>query len=305
MSAGTPPGEGVAVVVPTIGRLALLERCLTALADQTYPADEVVVVHDGVASALLDTYSTRLPVRSLVVSARGAGARRNAGWRASTARRIAFTDDDCAPAPEWLSAVVAGLEKADLVHGPVAPHPDDAHVSSVFGRTVRVPVANRLFPGANLGLRRSALEAVAGFDPSLHAGEDTDLAHRVIARGGKAAWVPRALVLHAVRPVTFPAHLRSLPRWRSLPEVVRRHPELRDELHHRIFWKPSHPLAVLALVGVALAPWRRVGLLLAGPLFARRWGERGPWFGTQLAVADVAEVVVVVAGSVRARTVLL
>ncbi|MCW2613257.1 MAG: hypothetical protein JWN08_251, partial [Frankiales bacterium] len=38
---------------------------------------------------------------------------------------------------------------------------------------------------------------------------------------------------------------------------------------------------------------------------AVHWRARGPRFGTQTAVADVAEVVVVLVGSVRSRSVLL
>ncbi len=73
----------------------------------------------------------------------------------------------------------------------------------------------------------------------------------------------------------------------------------------RVFWKDSHPPALLALVGLLLGLRRRRLLLLAVPLVARRWLERGPRFGTQLAVADLAEVSVVLAGSVRHRSVLL
>lgn len=299
-----PAVVGPAVVVPTIGRLALLERCLDGLSRQTTPPGEVLVVHDGAADPVLARWAGRLPLRSLVVAATGAAARRNAGWQASSAPLVAFTDDDCEPSPGWLAALVAATAQADLAHGPVAPHPADSEVRSAFGRTVVVDRPTGLFPGANLAVRRSALERVAGFDPSLHAGEDTDLAHRVLA-GGTAVWAPEALVLHAVRPVTFPQHLRSLPRWRSLPEVVRRHPALRAELPGRLFWKTSHPLALLALGGLVLMPWRARAGLLALPLLARSWRARGPWFGTQVAVADAAEVLVVVAGSARARSVLL
>ena len=124
------------------------------------------------------------------------------------------------------------------------------------------------------------------------------------AAGGRAVWVQDALVLHAVRALSFPQHLASLWRWRALPEVVKRHPQLREPLLGRVFWKRTHPLAVLAL-GAALTPWKRPAALLALPLLAVRVRQRGPRFGTQLAVADVAEVAVVLVGSAQARTLLL
>lgn len=287
------------MVVPTVDRPALLARCLEALAAQTRPADEVVVVHEGAAD--LTGWHDRLPL-TVLHAGRSASAKRNAGWRVARHELVAFTDDDCAPSPGWLAALTAA--DGDVLHGPVAPHPDDAHVGSVFARTLSVPVEDDHFPAANLAVRRSLLAAVGGFDEGLTGGEDTDLAWRAVEAGGRRAWVGGALVHHAVRPATFPQHLASLWRWRSLPEVVRRHPALRDGLTGGVFWKASHPLALLALGAVA-APWRPRAALLAAPLLATHWRARGPRFGTQTAVADVAEVAVVLIGSVRSRSVLL
>lgn len=296
---------GVTVVVPTVDRIALLERCLQALADQDDQAEQVVVVHDGAPSvvSLLSTWHDRLPLQALQIRERGVSAKRNAGWRAATQDLVAFTDDDCAPTPSWVSALRG--EPADLIAGPVVPHPDDPADGSVFGRTITVTTAGPYFPGANVAVRRSELEAVQGFDESLTAGEDTDLAWRLKANGALVSWCPEAVVQHAVRPVTFPQHLRSLWRWRALPLVLRRHPGLRDALVHRVFWKQSHPLALLGLVGLLLSLRDRRGAALLLPLVARRWYERGPRFGTQVAVADVAEVAVVAVGSFRHGTLLL
>ncbi len=293
----------VAVVVPTVDRPELLERCLRALAAQVRSPDEVVVVHDGAPGVeeRLAAWAERLPL-TVLRGPRGASGKRNIGWRATGAELVAFTDDDCAPTPGWLAALA--VADGDLLHGPVAPHPDDAHVDAVFARTLDVPVADDYFPTANLAVRRTWLQRVEGFDEGLHAGEDTDLAWRVQEAGGRAAWVDGAEVLHAVRGMSFPDHLRSLWRWRSLPEVVRRHPRLRDPLPARLFWKRSHPLALLALGAVA-TPWRRSAALLVLPLLVSRSRGRGLRFGAQLAAADVAEVAVVAVGSVQARTVVL
>jgi hypothetical protein len=188
----------------------------------------------------------------------------------------------------------------------VAPHPADADTKGLWRRTVVQPVDAGFYPGCNLLFAKSALDKVDGFDPVLRAGEDTDLAWRVIEAGGTPAWADDGLIWHAVRAVTFVGHLRSLPRWAGLPLVVRRHPQLRDRLaYKRWFWKDSHPTACLALAGLVLAPVDRRALLAVLPVVARRVRSQGLVEGVALATGDVAEAAVVIAGSVRYGTLVL
>lgn len=299
----------VTVVVPTVDRVALLDRCLGGLARPQGVDFEVLVVHDGHPGVMevVDRWGADLPVRGILIEERGAAAKRNAGWRAARSDVIAFTDDDCEPSGGWLAAGLAALDAdTDLVQGRIEPHPDDAHVTGVFARTLELTEPSDTYPNANLIYRRRALERVHGFDEAFWGGgEDTDLAWRVIESGGGVTFAPDALVHHAVRPAGLADHLRSLPRWATLALVLRRHPQLRRHLHRRVFWKRSHPTALLALAGAVLAPADRRWLALVAPLLVRRIGEAGARDGAQLAVADVAEVLVVLAGSVRYRSVLL
>lgn len=298
----------VSVVVPTVDRVALLERCLRGLAAQEGVAFEVLVVHDGDrgVAALLETWRDRLPLQPIEIAERGAPAKRNAGWRAASAPVVAFVDDDCEPAPVWLKAALDALDDGvDLVQGRVEAHPEDGAVTGLFSRTIEVHGPSDLYPNANLVYRRSALERVGGYDPAFAGGEDTDLAWRVLESGGRAVWAPEALVWHAVRSAGFAEHLRSLPRWHTLALVVRRHPQLRRHAHRRIFWKRSHPTAALAVAGVALSILDRRALALVAPLLARRVREAGVGDGLRLAAADAVEVGVMAYGSVRHGAVVL
>jgi glycosyltransferase involved in cell wall biosynthesis len=298
----------VSVVVPTVDRVALLDRCLRGLAAQDGVDFEVLVVHDGHpgVAALLATWTDRLALRPLQIAERGAPAKRNAGWRAADASVIAFVDDDCEAAPGWLKAALGAVDDGvDLVQGRVEAHPDDGAQTGLFSRTIEVGRPSDLYPNANLVYRRSALERVGGYDEAFAGGEDTDLAWRVLESGGAAAWAPDALVWHAVRSATFTEHLRSLPRWHTLALVVRRHPHLRRHAHWRLFWKRSHPTAALAAVGLFLSLVDRRALALAVPLLGRRIREAGITDGLELAAADTVEVAVMAYGSVRHRTVVL
>jgi cellulose synthase/poly-beta-1,6-N-acetylglucosamine synthase-like glycosyltransferase len=304
----TPP---VAVVVPTVDRAALLDRCLSGLARPQGVEFEAVVVHDGDADVMdvVDRWRARLPLRGVQVAERDAASKRNAGWRATGAPVVAFTDDDCEPSEGWLAALVApfaGDAAVELVQGRVEPHPGDAHVDGVFARTLRVPGPTDTYANANLAYRRRALDRTNGYDAAFWGGgEDTDLAWRVIESGGRVAFAHDALVHHAVRPAGLADHIRSLYRWQTLALVLRRHPHLRRLLHRRLFWKRSHPTALLAIAGLVLAPIDRRALALAAPAVARRVREAGVRDGLQLVVADLAEVAVVLTGSVRYRAVLL
>lgn len=300
----------VTVVVPTVDRVALLRRCLRGLAGQTgAPPYDVVVVHDGHpgVAELVDECAATMPVRGLRVGERGVSAKRNAGWQAARSDLVAFTDDDCEPTPGWLAGMVTVAAAGhDLVAGPVLPHPDDADVTGTFARTIEQRDDVGFFPGCNLLARREALTGVGGFDPGLRAGEDTDLAWRLIEAGARRGWADDGVVFHAVRVVSFADHLRSLPRWADLALVVRRHPQLRERLaHRRWFWKSTHPVACLAAAGLLLAPVDARAAVAAAPLVARRVRAHGVRAGLALAVSDVAEVAVVAAGSVRHGTVLL
>lgn len=302
----------VSVVIPTVDRVDLLRRALDGLAAQDVERYEVVVVHDGDPGivALLAERAPALPLRALHITERTATAKRNAGWRSSEAPLVAFTDDDCEPTPTWLSTVVSAFDdpRVDLVQGPTHPHPADAGVTGIFRRTIEVRHHTETYPCANVAYRRDALERVDGFDPAFWGGgEDTDLAWRVRESGGLVAFAEGALVHHAVRPADLGQHLRSLPRWQTLALVVKRHPQLRARIPRRVFWKASHPSALLALAGLATALVSRRPALLAltAPLLVRRVRVAGPRAGLQLAAADAVEVGVMLAGSVRYRTVLL
>jgi glycosyltransferase involved in cell wall biosynthesis len=306
----TPPA--VSVVIPTIDRVGLMERCLTGLETEQGVPFEVIVVHDGAPAMtdLLDRWMDRLPnLRPVRISERRTCAKRNAGWRSARADVIAFTDDDCQPTAGWLAAGLAAMgPDTDMVQGKVLPHPADDGERGVFARTVTVDGPSYDFPNANLIYRRSALERVGGYDEVgfWGAGEDADMAWRVLESGGSFTYAEDALVYHAVRAATFTQHIKSLPRWANLALLVKRHPQHRDHFEGRVFWKRAHTTALLAIVGLVGSLVDKRAIVLVAPHFVRRIREMGgKRRGIQQAAADIVETGVMIAGSVRYRTPLL
>jgi len=296
------------VVVPTVDRIELLDRCLDGLAKQSDVQFEVIVVHDGVpeVEALLERRKGDLRLVPLRSSVRPPAPKRNLGWRTARAPIVAFTDDDCEPEPGWLSAGLSAFEDdVVIVQGRTSPHPDDDGNRGTFARTLDVGDLTETYPTANIFYRRDALERVGGFDEQFVAGDDTDLACRVLDGGGSAVFSEDASVFHAVHPFGIVDHLRSLPRWADLALVARRHPDMRRLVYRRWFWKRTHPTAALALLGLLVAPLDKRAALLTVPHLVRRMHTDGWVEGPQLAVVDLAEVAVMVRGSIRHRTVLI
>src|SRR5690349_8352488 len=100
----------LSVVVATHNRARDLERMLAGLAAQERRADEVIIVDDGSSddtAAVLERQEGNAPLPLRVIrrpSAAGPATAREDGWRAASGQLIAFTDDDCVPAPGWLAA---------------------------------------------------------------------------------------------------------------------------------------------------------------------------------------------------------
>jgi GT2 family glycosyltransferase len=213
---------------------------------------------------------------------------------------VAFLDDDCVPAPGWLAALLAAAAGDDdvIVQGPVAPA-DPAAVGPL-SHTVEIGGPDRLFATCNLLYSRALLERVGGFDESFTRAnaEDVDLGTRALAAGGRPRWAPGALVRHEVRQVGLLGALRMTTRWTDSVRAVGMHPELREQLVARVFWRRSHPLLLLALAGLAA---RRP--LLALP-YLLHYRDRPRELPVRIPI-DLAELGTMVAGSVRHRTLML
>ena len=299
----TPAAEPrVSVVAATRDRPGRLAALLEALRAQTLgvPEFEVVVVDDGSEAEtrrLLDDAQKRDDLALRVVRhdpPRGPGGARNAGWRAARGALVAFTDDDCRPAPAWLAAGLAAHERVPeaVVQGRTEPDPGERDRLGPFSRTVHV-------------------ERLGGFDEDFGlrpGGEDTDLAWRAIELGRPTAFCEEALVFHAVLELGALGALRDATRWSETVRVFARHPGARTMLDHRVFWNVWHYLLVRSLLALLL-PRRLRALrwaILARHALALNDRARtlggGPRQLPLLIVYDVVETVAVARGAARHRT---
>lgn len=99
----------VSVVIPSLNDSAMLAVCLEALARQTRPADEIVVVDNGSTDATADV-ARAAGARVIDEPHRGIFPATAAGFDAATGDLLARLDADSVPEPDWIERVVARFE---------------------------------------------------------------------------------------------------------------------------------------------------------------------------------------------------
>ncbi len=215
----------VSVVVPTCNRREILERCVEALAKQTYPDYEVIIV-DDCSSDDTPEFMARFIADHPGLNIRyfrnethaGANPSRNRGTRESKGKFVAFLDNDCIAHADWLEKLMGGF-KTDQVAAVVgmieSPVPSNIF-ELTFKGTQRVPGpgrANRLV-GGNMCVRRDLLVRFALDEdravPATHRdgtvdvtvsgrGDEEGLFLMLKAAGYEQLAVPDAIVLHEHR----------------------------------------------------------------------------------------------------------
>jgi glycosyltransferase involved in cell wall biosynthesis len=310
----------ISICVSTRNRAWMLEEMFAALhaQDITEPF-EVSITDDGSTDdtpAMLQRLAAEAPFKVTChrnETSLGPAAGRNLAAKHASAPFLAFTDDDCRPEPEWLSAGYRSVSRGSaVVVGQVLP---------IKNKQPRTPIARvvrsrhwRFFTTSATFYRASDFAAAGGFDENYTGvgGEDTDLGLRVCKAGAEPRYEPRAVVRHPVRDRDLKIAIREASRWHGIPLLVKKHPEQREIiLRHRVFWRMNHQwllLAIASIFGTAFVS--RVAIIGVVPWFWRRvW--RAPSrslrvknfvYAPVTALTDLLEIGAMVLGSIRNRT---
>jgi glycosyltransferase involved in cell wall biosynthesis len=221
----------VSVIVAAFQAEAFLEDAIASILAQDYTPFEVVVCDDGSTDRTPEILAAHPELHTIRQTNAGPAAARNAAIAASSGELLAIFDADDLWPPTRLT-----LEAEYL-----AAHPD---VGCVLGRQewinpppwfTRDPVYGDLdgIPLVSAMVRRSAFEAVDGFDESFVHSEDMDLMFRLREQGIPIEILPEVVVFRRFHgdnltlsaPATSPL-LRSLrqklERERAAQERARR-----------------------------------------------------------------------------------
>lgn len=261
----TAPKPEIAVVIPTLNRESRLAFALEALAAQTLERErfEVIVVRAHEGSTRLAEAPAGLRVRFLTrPDSTGAAMQRNVGWKATEAPLVAFTDDDCRPAPGWLAGILAAAgDELTFVQGRTEPDPDERHLLYGLARTIEIAQPGHWYESCNIAYPRALLDRLGGFDERFPGawGEDSDLGLRAREAGAERKFVHEAVVRHAVLPRSIREALRDAARYEAMPLLLSRHPGHRPVVYPRRLIKTSHATLLGAVLG-SLALRRRPAL---------------------------------------------
>lgn len=229
--------DSLAVVICTFNRADLLRETLAALSACTAPRDCAVDIHvidnnstDHTAEVVRQAQATsRYPVTYATESQQGKSFALNRAIGVARGDVIALTDDDVVPSPDWLERIVETFRREPIVflfgkvmpRWAVLPPPElllrrardiwgplalidygdaPARYTTAAFRNMRLPI------GANLAVRREAIERVGGWrtdlgrvDNSLVCGEDRELCVRLFRAGlYEGLYDPQLTVRHYV-----------------------------------------------------------------------------------------------------------
>jgi mycofactocin glycosyltransferase len=200
------------------------------------PVNRVVVVDDGSDPPLASIDGTDVVRRP---RPGGPGAARNTGLALVATPLVAFVDSDCEATPGWLGPLLAHFADprvaaaAPRILGPPDPGAGViARYESVRSPLDLGPAPGLIRPGtrvayvpaAALLVRTDAARAIAGFDDSLHIGEDVDFVWRLHEAGWRLRYEPTSTVRHRHRVEPGAWLRRRIDYGESAAPLHRRHP---------------------------------------------------------------------------------
>ncbi|MGC6399594.1 glycosyltransferase family 2 protein [Sphingomonas sp. FW199] len=223
-----PSPPAVSVIVPAYGVADMVGETLASLQAQTLTDWEAIVVDDGAPDDVAGAVAPFLAdprIRLLHTDNGGLALARNRAIAAARAPILSLLDGDDLYEPDYLSAMHAALI-ADDRHGFVTcdatyfgDSRDGERFTDYFPQVLPITldrVLARQFYVFGAGMfRRSAFDAIGGFDASLRSAEDLDFWVRILSAGFSGGYVPRPLHRYRRRSASLSRNSATLFRYEA------------------------------------------------------------------------------------------
>lgn len=202
------------IIIPTFNRPKQLLDCLQSLTFLEYPRDrfEVIVVDDGGEKPLDDLISSFCHQINIILVTqihKGSAEARNKGAKQARGSYLTFTDDDCLPAPDWLTCL--SIRFAEFPNHAIGGKTVNALSNNPYSTASQMLIdylytyynfnehRARFISSNNLALPSPHFHALDGFDTSFPraGGEDREFCARWLQHGYGIIYAPEVLVYHA------------------------------------------------------------------------------------------------------------
>jgi glycosyltransferase involved in cell wall biosynthesis len=251
--------QQLARFLESVRRLKFERRWEFIIVDNGSVDKTAALVRDFIAAA-------SIPVAYVFEPRPGLGNAHNAGLKIARGEILAFTDDDCYPAPDFLCRIWSGFEDVTLgyITGRIMLHDSTDYPITINESTTSLTIPARSFiqpgdvQGANMAFRASVLRDIDGFDPlfgpgSLFNSEDLDVAARASALGWRGEYRPEVVVSH--HHGRKKSDIRPLLRSYYIGNGAYR---MKLLLHHQrpfwsrpLYWKPRLRAVLWEAIGAA------------------------------------------------------
>lgn len=220
----------ISAVVCTFNRYEFLDKVINSLLTQDVSQEllQIIIVDNtppelsGKGKQYAEQYAKVKNLTYHFESITGLSNARNVGFRLSSAKYIAYIDDDAIATPQWIKSVLGAFKaypNVGVVGGAILPVWKSSrpnwltsdmlnHLSVVdWGGDTRIARENEWMAGANLSFRREILEASGGFSTSLGrkgagkillSNEESEVINYVKKSAYELVYEPKAIVHHRI-----------------------------------------------------------------------------------------------------------
>jgi glycosyltransferase involved in cell wall biosynthesis len=237
------------IIICTYNNAGSLERVLAALAGQVTPVEvdwDVLVVENNCTDGTLEVVQAArernpaFPLRMVSEPKQGLTPARHRGVRETTSEWLAFIDDDCLVADDWIQRAAETIARHPRCgglggtvrlsfQGEARPLPDD--IGWVLARQVHADERSvASLAGAGMALRRKALEETGWLQAPLLedrigrrlvSGGDAEIAARIAHAGWELWFTPACRIEHLIPPErTTRPYLRRLARGLGVSQIM-------------------------------------------------------------------------------------
>jgi glycosyltransferase involved in cell wall biosynthesis len=178
----------ISLIIPAYNEEAYIGTCLEAVARHVQDrVCEVIVVDNASTDRTAEVVAEYPGVVRISAPAKGITKARQAGYRHASGEILAFIDADTIPRAGWIEQIeeqFAARPDLACLSGPYHYHdlpPVRRAIASGWFVAARLVyhLLGYLTVGGNFAIRRSALDAMGGFDSSIEFyGEDVDIGRR-------------------------------------------------------------------------------------------------------------------------------